>query len=53
MALVEPHIFSGTFAENIGYGVRIDLDVPMADIIEAAKEANLDSFVSTLPEVRG
>ncbi|MBE5866287.1 MAG: ABC transporter ATP-binding protein [Lachnospiraceae bacterium] len=48
----EPYLFEATIAENIAYG-RSDVapeDVPMEDIIEAAKAANAHDFIMKLPE---
>ena len=39
-------LFSGTVKENIAYG---NLDASDEEIIEAAKLANIDSFIATLP----
>lgn len=44
----EPSLFDRTIAENIAYGDNTR-DVQRADIIEAAKQANIHQFVSTLP----
>lgn len=44
----EPTLFDRTIAENIAYGDN-ERNVPMADIIEAAKSANIHEFVSKLP----
>lgn len=44
----EPTLFDRTIAENIAYGDN-KREVPMADIIEAAKSANIHEFVSKLP----
>jgi ATP-binding cassette, subfamily B, multidrug efflux pump len=42
----EPFLFSGTIMENIRYG---RLDASDEDVIEAAKMANADSFIQSLP----
>ena len=47
----EPNLFDLTIAENIGYGVN-DREVPMKEIEEAAKSANIHNFVASLPLVR-
>lgn len=39
-------LFSGTVKENIAYG---NLDASEEEIIEAAKLANIDAFIATLP----
>ncbi len=48
----EPYLFEASIAENIAYG-RSDVapeDVPMEDIIEAAKAANAHEFIMKLPD---
>ncbi len=48
----EPYLFETTIAENIAYG-RSNVapeDVPMEDIIEAAKAANAHDFIMKLPD---
>jgi ATP-binding cassette subfamily B (MDR/TAP) protein 1 len=47
----EPVLFDRTIAENIAYGDN-SREVPMEEIIEAAKKANIHSFISSLPLVR-
>nr|CAD7426613.1 unnamed protein product [Timema monikensis] len=44
----EPVLFDRTIADNIAYGDN-KRTVPMEDIIEAAKKANIHSFISSLP----
>ncbi|XP_075234185.1 multidrug resistance protein homolog 49-like isoform X2 [Lycorma delicatula] len=44
----EPVLFDRTIAENIAYGDN-SRDIPLADIIEAAKKANVHEFISSLP----
>ncbi|XP_062131687.1 multidrug resistance protein homolog 49 [Drosophila sulfurigaster albostrigata] len=46
----EPVLFDRTIAENIAYGNNFRDDVPMQEIIEAAKKANIHNFVSSLPQ---
>lgn len=46
----EPNLFDLSIRENIAYGDN-SREVPMAEIIVAAKEANAHSFIETLPEV--
>lgn len=46
MVLQDTHLFSGTVAENIRYG---RLDATDDEIVEAAKIANADSFITRLP----
>lgn len=50
LALVsqEPTLFACSIAKNIGYGDN-DREVPMSDIIQAAKKANIHNFISSLP----
>lgn len=45
----EPVLFDRTIAENIAYGDNQRDDIPMTDIIAAAKSANIHDFVSKLP----
>lgn len=54
MALVqqEPILFSYSIRENIAYG-DLSRDVPDADIIMAAKLANIHDFIQQLPEGYG
>lgn len=44
----EPILFDRTIAENIAYGDN-ERNIPIAEIIEAAKAANIHDFVSKLP----
>ena len=44
----EPVLFDRTIAENIKYGDNTR-DVSMEEVIEAARKANIHSFVSSLP----
>ncbi len=46
MVLQDTHLFSGTVADNIRYG---RLDATDDEIVEAAKIANADSFITRLP----
>lgn len=46
----EPNLFDRTIAENIAYGNN-QRTVPMSEIIEAAKNANIHNFVISLPKV--
>lgn len=52
MALVtqDPILFSFSLRENIAYGDN-KREVPMDEIIEAAKAANIHDFISKLPLV--
>lgn len=47
----EPVLFDRTVAENIAYGDNTR-EVPMAEVIAAARNANIHEFVMNLPEVR-
>ena len=46
----EPILFDMSIAENIAYGDN-SRDVPIDEIIEAAKKANIHSFIVNLPKV--
>lgn len=52
----EPYLFEASIAENIAYGRRqygsdaATVDVPMEDIINAAKAANAHDFIMKLPD---
>lgn len=46
----EPVLFDRTVAENIAYGDN-SRQVPLAEIIAAAKDANIHEFIVSLPEV--
>lgn len=54
MAIVaqEPALFDRTIAQNIAYGDNSRV-VPMEEIIDAAKQANIHSFIASLPAVSG
>ncbi len=47
MVLQDTHLFSGTVADNIRYGMP---DATMDEVIAAAKLANADGFIRRLPE---
>ena len=47
MVLQDTHLFTGTVEENIRYG---KLDATREQVIEAAKLANADSFITRLPQ---
>jgi ABC-type multidrug transport system fused ATPase/permease subunit len=47
MVLQDPLLFSGTILDNIHYG---RLDAERADIIEAARAANVHDFITGLPK---
>ena len=46
----EPVLFGTSVGENIAYGDN-NRTVPMPEIIEAAKSANIHEFIENLPEV--
>ncbi len=47
VVLQNPELFSGSIADNIGYG---RLEAGMPEIVEAAKGANAHDFIERLPE---
>lgn len=47
MVLQDTWLFEGTIAENISYGKK---DATREEVIAAAKKAQCDSFIQTLPE---
>ncbi|MEA4889422.1 MAG: ABC transporter ATP-binding protein [Clostridiaceae bacterium] len=47
MVLQDVHLFQGTIRENIRYG---KLDASDEDIVQAARVANADTFISRLPQ---
>jgi ATP-binding cassette subfamily B (MDR/TAP) protein 1 len=46
----EPILFAVTLAENIAYGDN-SREVPMDEVVAAAKSANIHAFIQTLPQV--
>lgn len=50
MVSQEPILFDATIRDNIAYGDN-SRDVPMADIIKAARDANIHNFIQALPQV--
>ncbi|XP_005191448.1 multidrug resistance protein homolog 49 isoform X2 [Musca domestica] len=46
----EPVLFDRSIAENIAYGNNFRENIPMAEIIEAAKKANIHNFITSLPQ---
>lgn len=46
----EPVLFDRTIHENIAYGDN-SRDVPMDEIIAAARNANIHEFIASLPDV--
>ena len=51
IVLQEPILFAVSVAENIAYGDN-SRKVPMNEIIDAAKAANIHTFISSLPQVQ-
>jgi len=47
----EPILFDMSIRENIAYGDSSRDDIPMEEIIEAAKNANIHDFIQQLPDV--
>jgi ABC-type multidrug transport system fused ATPase/permease subunit len=47
----EPILFDMSIRENIAYGDSSRDDIPMEEIIEAAKNANIHDFIQELPDV--
>ncbi|CAF4169043.1 unnamed protein product [Rotaria sp. Silwood2] len=45
----EPVLFDMSIKENIAYGDNSRSDIPMEEIIEAAKNANIHNFIQKLP----
>ncbi len=48
----EPVLFDTSVRENIAYGDNSRTDIPLDEIIEAAKNANIHEFIQLLPDVR-
>ncbi|CAF2677139.1 unnamed protein product [Rotaria sp. Silwood2] len=46
----EPTLFDMSIKENIAYGDDSRIDIPMEEIIEAAKTANIHDFIQSLPQ---
>jgi len=46
----EPILFNSSIKDNIAYGVS-NREVPMDEIIDAAKKANIHNFITTLAQV--
>ncbi|XP_037946900.1 multidrug resistance protein homolog 49-like [Teleopsis dalmanni] len=46
----EPVLFDRTIAENIAYGNNFRDDIPIAEIMEAARKANIHNFIVSLPQ---
>lgn len=47
----EPVLFDRTIAENIAYGNNVT-EPTMDEIVNAAKQANIHNFITSLPLVR-
>lgn len=47
----EPILFNMSIRENIAYGDNHRNDIPIEEIIQAAKNANIHNFIEQLPEV--
>lgn len=47
----EPVLFDMSIKDNIAYGDNNRTDIPMEEIIEAAKNANIHDFIQKLPQV--
>ncbi len=52
LVIQEPDLFDLTIRANIAYGDNSREEIPMEEIIEAAKQANIHDFIVSLPEVR-
>ena len=48
----EPVLFDMSIRENIAYGDNNRTDIPLSEIIEVAKQANIHDFIQRLPDVR-
>lgn len=46
----EPSLFARTIRENIAYGDNTR-EVPIEEIVNAAKSANIHTFIVSLPDV--
>ncbi len=46
----EPILFDRTLADNIKYGDNMR-NVTMDEVVEAAKQANIHTFIASLPQV--
>jgi len=49
--LQEPILFDMSIRDNISYGDNSRDNIPIEDIIEAAKHANIHDFIQLLPNV--
>ena len=46
----EPVLFDTSIRDNIAYGDN-SREVPMSEIVEAARNANIHQFIDSLPDV--
>ncbi|XP_067631071.1 multidrug resistance protein homolog 49 isoform X2 [Eurosta solidaginis] len=46
----EPMLFDRSISENIAYGNNFRTDIPMSEIIEAARKSNIHEFITSLPQ---
>ena len=51
MVSQEPVLFDMSIRENIAYGDNSRSDIPLEEIIDVAKQANIHDFILTLPQV--
>ena len=47
----EPVLFDVSIRENIAYGDNNRKEIPLDEVIQAAKDANIDHFIQSLPQV--
>ena len=47
----EPVLFDMSIQENIAYGDNSREKIPLDEIIQVAKDANIHEFIQTLPQV--
>ena len=47
----EPVLFRRSIADNIRYGANARGEVPMEEVVAAAKKANIHDFIESLPDV--
>lgn len=47
----EPILFNMSIRDNIAYGDNSRSDIPIEEIIEVAKQANIHDFIKSLPQV--
>lgn len=47
----EPVVFDMSIRENIAYGDNNREEIPMDEIIQVAKDANIHEFIQALPQV--